>query len=166
MKILLASIVTGVVVGWFIGSIAAAIVSSVILWILFWWLPSFKKVTEERIEKADDWSLSTKDCQFKHFYNGSRIALDTNNMIIYLSQNGIQRSYPFSDIRYFEYFYRKDLGGSSFRQLISHRAESGFFVTVRDIDYPKWRIEFPYNKEIEKNLLRWMEIFRQHVNNE
>jgi len=37
-------------------------------------------------------------------------------------------------------------------------------VQVKDVDHPEWQIRFPYNKDLKKNLLRWMEIFEQKVN--
>jgi hypothetical protein len=39
-------------------------------------------------------------------------------------------------------------------------ANTGFFVTVRDVDNPKWRIEM----RDEATQARWMEILRQEIN--
>lgn len=48
--------------------------------------------------------------------------------------------------------------------------DSGFFISVRDIDYPEWRIAFKYRiglkeRQMEMELKKWMEIFDQIVNN-
>lgn len=122
------------------------------------------------------WSLATNDCQFKHFCNSTGIALDTNNKIIFLKQNRAEKSYPFSDIREFEYNISTGgnvVAGNNLHAAMynvgvhsRNKAESGLFITVRDIDHPQWQISFPHDKRMKTELLKWMEIFRQHVNNE
>lgn len=39
-------------------------------------------------------------------------------------------------------------------------AASGFFVTVKDIDDPRWHLQMIK----ERDQARWMEIFRQEIN--
>lgn len=41
---------------------------------------------------------------------------------------------------------------------------TGFILTVADIEYPRWFIKFKPQKDLEMELLRWMEILEQSVN--
>jgi Domain of unknown function (DUF4755) len=132
----------------------------------------FKRLPES---PPDPWLLAREGCQFKHFYKGTGIALDATSRVIYLKDKKLEKPYPFNDIR--EWKYNISTGGQVIGggmpgaghiigTAIRNERESGFFVEVRDIDCPKWRIAFPYNGKMETELLRWMEIFRQYVKNE
>lgn len=44
-------------------------------------------------------------------------------------------------------------------------ANTGFVIAVKDVDIPRWRMAFKLDKNVENEMLRWMEIFRQYVNN-
>ncbi|MFX7918509.1 DUF4755 domain-containing protein, partial [Acinetobacter baumannii] len=50
--------------------------------------------------------------------------------------------------------------GHNIGQSMAAAKATGFFVTVRDIDFPKWRAEMPS----ESDQARWMEILRQEIN--
>ena len=125
--------------------------------------------------RSDTWPSANGNIQFKHLYDGTGIALDTDNQIIYLKNGKLQKSYPFSEIR--EWKYNVQSGGTiiggGFRGLghnlgtvRNNKKSSGLFISVRDIENPQWRVAFPYNTKMEGELLKWMEIFNQYVNNE
>ena len=51
-----------------------------------------------------------------------------------------------------------------------NKKESGFFVSVRDVENPEWRLAFRYmsgrwQRKMEIELKKWMEIFDQCINN-
>lgn len=159
--------------GWII---LAGIVVSLIPW-LFWiglilvawggW-----KIWKDRNPENDPWLKEKENCEFKWAYGGTGLALDTATRTLHLKSKTTQKSYPFDDIR--EWKYNVSTGGEVINGSVGinagihlkNKAESGFFVMMRDIEHPQWRIAFPYNKRMEGELMKWMEIFRQHVNKE
>ena len=149
---------------WFI--LALTIVVVAVVW----------KKNQTKQQQNDPWWLARKDCQFRHFFKGTGVALDTANRVIFLKNKSLEKSYSFDDIRNFKYNVSSGgqiIGGKglqaaayNIRVIKENDANSGLFITIRDIDNPQWKIAFPYNGKIESELLRWMEIFRQYVNNE
>ena len=127
----------------------------------------------------NDWLRDKQDCQYKHFFENTGVALDTEKRIIYLKSNASEKEYSFDDIR--EWKYNISSGGmlagngtvgvgiaataQNFQTLRENKENTGFFIVVRDIDFPRWRITFKLDKNTENEMLRWMEIFRQFVNN-
>jgi hypothetical protein len=96
------------------------------------------------------------------------IALNPDTKQIALAKGRLRKTYSFADIREWEASQitpgMTAFGGmagttQNLRAMAVAKAGSGFFVTVRDIDNPKWQIPMP-----EKEQHRWMEIMRQTVN--
>lgn len=107
--------------------------------------------------------------------NKTGIALSTDRKIVKLKDLKLTKEYPFSDIREWktniasggEIFFAGGSFSAGMAALGENRrnrkrniADSGFFITVRDIDNPVWRIEMLD----EKSQQRWMEIMRQCIN--
>ncbi len=115
-----------------------------------------------------------KAADFSHVYAGTAIALNKSNQTLFLAQGEVHRGYPFSDVRKWSYEVLSGggvVGNGGLRQVAinrqvneANREGSGLFVEVRDIDHPKWHIKFEHDSKIETELLRWMEILRQHIN--
>lgn len=160
--------------GWL--AIVLGILLAIVPW-LFWiglllivW--GIWKLWNDKKPGNDPWLKDREDCQYKWAYDGTGLALNINSKTIYLKDKKVQKSYPFSDIR--EWRYNVQTGGeiingsagANYGIHLKNKAESGFFVFMRDIEHPQWRIVFPYNKKMKTELMRWVEIFRQHVNNE
>ena len=114
---------------------------------------------------------------YRHFHAKTGIALDSAKQEIHLVSDGAYKVYPFSKIRSWE--TNIATGGmirtspnltasmvaaaENVRQQRENRANTGLFLQVKDVDYPKWHIEFP-PKDLQRQLERWMEILRQEVN--
>lgn len=117
----------------------------------------------------DPWLADKSGCQYKWAFDGTGLALDTASRTLHLKSREAQKSYPFDDVRAWRANVQtggeiyNGSAGTNFGIHLRNKAESGFFVTVRDIEHPQWRIAFPYNKKMEVELQRWMEIFRQQV---
>ena len=110
---------------------------------------------------------------YSHVFQDFAIAVSEKNRQVYLAAGGNSKTYDFSDIR--KWHYNMESGGAiigvgmtgaamNVRQGRQNEENSGFFVQVKDVDHPEWQIRFPYDKDLKKNLLRWMEIFEQKVN--
>jgi hypothetical protein len=114
---------------------------------------------------------------YNHFYENSGIGIDSSAKEIHLISKGEYKVYPFEKIRNWE--TNIVTGGltrsapsltsamaataDNLRQQRENKANTGLFLQVKDVDHPKWHIEFPV-KDIQRQLERWMEILRQEVN--
>lgn len=109
---------------------------------------------------------------YSHFFGDSAIAVDCVSDQIHLARGATARTYPFSKVRTWESVLNE--GGQVVGQglaVVAHNLgaanrnarSSGLFVTVKDVDYPRWQVMFPHN-QIEHQLARWAEILRQSVN--
>ncbi len=96
------------------------------------------------------------------------IALNPATRKIALIEAGARKAYSFDDIREWQTIHETAgvvVGGglqgaiANIGESSGAAARSGMFITVRDIDRPKWRIVMP-----QKEHARWMEIMRQVVN--
>lgn len=112
---------------------------------------------------------------FIHFEQSTGIAANPEDRTITLMINEKCKKYQYTDIRTWEY---KDVKatkhfvpGGNFQQGVAvlganlrerkvAAAETGFYLEVRDIDDPHWRIVMS-NPTMQK---RWMEILRQELN--
>ena len=103
------------------------------------------------------------------------IAINAATGKIAMAKAGLRNAYAFGDVR--EWSSSKETAGQavavggglalgamaafqSGAAASAAAARSGFFVTVRDIDHPQWRVEMP---DVDDQA-RWMEILRQLVN--
>ena len=106
---------------------------------------------------------------FDHAEADTGIAINKQAKTLSLLIGGIHKTYPYADIREWEAIKETPAvisGGNPaavFDQMGVNRraaASTGFFVTVRDVDHPKWRIAM----KDEAMRARWMEILRQEIN--
>jgi hypothetical protein len=160
--------------GWF--AVALGIIATLIPWTVWFGLALIVwgawKIWNDKKPGNDPWLKEKNDCQFKWAFDGTGLALDTSTREIHLKNKDIKKTYHFDDIR--EWKYNVQTGGeiingsvgTNYGNHLRNKAESGLFIMMRDIEHPQWRIAFPYNKKMEGDLMRWMEIFRQHVKNE
>lgn len=108
-----------------------------------------------------------------HAENGAGIAINKQAKTLSLMINGFWKTYPYADVRGWE--TRKERAGqvvgvglqggalalgANVRAEREAAANSGLFVTVKDVDNPKWRIDM-HDEGIQA---RWMEILRQELN--
>lgn len=132
--------------------------------------------------QLDKWSKQLPETKYKHASGDHGIALDETARELHLFIYGIEKTYPFADIRKWEAVISTggkfltgkiaaldmSLEGRANRRIESeNQDETGFFISVRDIDTPVWRIRFSEDQHVEKRLhQQWMEIFRQVVKGE
>lgn len=113
-----------------------------------------------------------EDLPYKYFFADSGIGLDPKKKELHLYSKPNYKVYSFEDIRRWE--TNSQTGGqvygtglavvaANLSAATSNVKNSGLFIEVRDIDLPRWRIAFAPRK-MDKELPRWMEILRQHVN--
>ncbi|WP_166455259.1 DUF4755 domain-containing protein [Duganella alba] len=132
-----------------------------------------RKTKQNNIKDLNQSALA--DADYSHVFEDYAMAVSEKNRQVYLAAGGHSKTYDFSDIR--RWHYNLESGGAiigggmavaamNVRQGRQNEENSGFFVQVKDVDHPEWQIRFPYNKDLKKNLLRWMEIFEQKVNNQ
>lgn len=144
----------------------------------------------------NEWLSSVAECDYKYAWDGSGIALDATGKQIHLTgrtdKKSVSKTYSFYDVREWGFeipgvtmetgttFHGPSLhavsknlgniiGTSMVNQAILANAEdnTGLWLAVRDIDFPKWFIKFGAEKgrkHTETELNRWMEILRQNIN--
>lgn len=114
---------------------------------------------------------------YSHFHADSGIAVDPAKRELHLLSKGEHKIYPFSMIRKWEtnimtggmtrYAPNMTAGlvatAENARQRRENMANTGLFVDVKDVDHPRWHIEF-HPKDVQRQLERWMEILRQELN--
>lgn len=108
-----------------------------------------------------------------HYEGGTGIAINKAAKTVTMLVHGIQKTYPFADIR--EWRSSKHTAGqvvgtglqgglvalgANLRAEREANAATGFFVSVRDVDHPKWRIQM----KSESIQARWLELFTQELN--
>ena len=110
---------------------------------------------------------------FDHSEAGTGVAVNREAGTLSLRIGEKWKAYPFADVRGWEtnkeragQVVASNLTGAmaslgpNLRASQQAAANTGLFVTVRDIDNPKWRIAMGD----EKTQARWMEILRQSIN--
>lgn len=118
--------------------------------------------------------------EYKHIYQDTAIAINKKQRKVILANPKLMKAYDFSQIKSWKYelntsgtVYGAGLNGGiqalaiNARNSAIDRASSGFFIQVKDIENPEWRISFDLNdrnKPAKQELLKWMEIFDQFVN--
>lgn len=157
----------------------AATLLGLVMMIAGWYLGKYG-VSQKKINdaKVAEWEALVSNSEYKYPTKNPSIALDTQSKLLHLRASGKSKTYPFSDIR--SWRYNLSTGGeittignvglagamnastANLANARKNRAESGFFVTVKDIENPEWQIQMPSVIEMK----RWMEIFEQKVNNE
>lgn len=110
---------------------------------------------------------------YLHARGGSGIAVNPASRLVALVDGSNRKAYPFADIREWEAVQETageirhnsvamQLGSTAknIEMAVNAARNTGFFVTVRDIDHPVWRVEMPDKADQRK----WMEILRQQIN--
>lgn len=110
---------------------------------------------------------------FDHAEADTAIALNKQAKTLSLLMGGFCKTYPYAAIREWQSIKETASSvvgvgvagglaavGASERMKRDAAANTGFFVTVRDVENPKWRIEM----KDEGTQDRWMELLRQEVN--
>jgi hypothetical protein len=115
------------------------------------------------------------DSEWAHMEKDSGVAINAVAGTLTLAAEGKMKSYPLSDIREWSTNLATAgqlvLGGGGLAGAVSSGAANiaagaradaatGFFVTVRDIHNPKWRIQMTKASD----QARWMEIMEQTIN--
>lgn len=119
----------------------------------------------------EDW-LQGREYQYAHIFHEYGIAIDPKSKKIYLKDDNIEKAYDFQDVREWRFNLIEpgiDFGQNQravFNNLHSQKRaknDSGFFIAMKDIENPEWKIRFPHNDQLEKELKKWMEIFRHYM---
>lgn len=106
---------------------------------------------------------------FDHAEADTGIAINKQAKTLTLLIGGFWKTYPYTDIREWEAIKETpgvvvggNLAAVSAEAAMRRQAaaNTGFFVTVKDVDNPKWRIAMKDNAM----QARWMELMRQEVN--
>lgn len=103
--------------------------------------------------------------------------IDEQKEIIHLKEENKQKSYPFLAVKAWRYNLttnRQRTGIEKELDRTHNFQDSGFFITVDDIENPEWRIMFfpksgDFNslegsRDTELQLKRWMHIFEKTIN--
>ena len=133
-----------------------------------------------RIKK---WNASTRDVfgesdgMWSHEFGPTAMKLDEKRGLIHLKEENKQKTYPFSAIKEWRYNLsttRERTGINKELDRTHDFRESGFYISVDDVQYPEWRVMFfpqkgDFNsqegiRDTEMQLKRWMEIFNKTIN--
>ncbi len=115
---------------------------------------------------------ATATLPYRHFYGGSGVALDPQKHELHLYAKPHYRVYPYAHVRGWERnlvepgaVVSGGMQGAALnvQQGLQARAASGLFVTVKDVEHPRWRIRFA-KPQLKRELPRWMEILEQQIN--
>jgi hypothetical protein len=106
---------------------------------------------------------------FDHAEADTGIAINKQAKTLSLVIGGFYKTYPYTDIREWQAIKETPgvvvggtlaAAGAAAAMAGQAAANTGFFVTVRDVDNPKWRIAM---KDVAMQA-RWMELMRQEIN--
>lgn len=133
-----------------------------------------------RIKK---WNASTRDVfgesdgMWSHEFGSTAMKLDEKRGLIHLKEENKQKTYPFSAIKEWRYNLsttRERAGINKELDRTHDFRESGFYISVDDVQYPEWRVMFfpqkgDFNsqegiRDTELQLKRWMNIFDNVIN--
>lgn len=133
-----------------------------------------------RIKK---WNASTKDHfgeqddMWSHEFGSTSMKLDQHRGLIHLKEENKQKTYPFSAVKEWRYNLSTTRQRNGLDRELDRThdfKESGFFITVDDIQYPEWRVMFfpqkgDFNsqegiRDTEIQLKRWMQVFDNVIN--
>jgi len=133
-----------------------------------------------RIKK---WNASTRDVfgesdgMWSHEFGPTWMKIDEQKGLIHLKEENKQKTYPFSAVKEWRYNLTTNRQRNGIEKEIDRThnfQDSGFFITVDDIQYPEWRIMFfptsgDFNslegsRNTEIQLKRWMQVFDKVIN--
>ena len=125
------------------------------------------------------WADKFPQAKYKFYNEGYGIAVDVEGATLHLKELAREMSYPFSSVRDWTTNIatggRLAAGGNlsmvaaaiehNIRQEKENKRNTGLIITVKDIENPRWKIQFPGSESaIENELARWMEILNQSIN--
>ncbi|UPY94991.1 DUF4755 domain-containing protein [Pectobacterium sp. 21LCBS03] len=133
---------------------------------------------------VDNFNDDNDGC-YSHTLINSSMKIDSNKRLIFLKDGYNEKTYSFDDIKEWQYNIShgveiEDAGLSvtanniNSMRMARNQNETGFFISVRDIQNPEWHIRF-FPKEgsfksqqglnsLKKQMNQWMEVFDQIVN--
>jgi hypothetical protein len=175
------SIAIGVSAGSFLVGLIVFAVCMVGLYMLTKFIFSYGRVD------MSAWLASVDNCKYKYAWDGDGVAVDLEKRKLFITSRfnklSVQKSYSFADIREWGYEIpgltqtktygnvgvnaALQVGAENMAALAATKSNTGLWFKVRDIDYPKWFINFGHNpsvKRVDTELDRWMEILRQNLN--
>ena len=125
--------------------------------------------------KMEEWRKTIPaQFQYPYYLDGTGYAIDINDKSIYLQDGNNHKIYNISQIRDVSWsisghesmYYTGTSVGVGINVGLQNRAnkkhaykDSGIFITVADIDHPKWQIRFSDEKLLNRN----MEILTQFM---
>lgn len=133
---------------------------------------------------VDNFNDNNDGC-YSHTLFHSSMYIDSRKQKITLRDGSNEKTYSFDDIKSWRYniSHGNAIEGAGLSltaaninnmRMAENRAETGFFIKVRDIQNPEWQIHFfPKEgsfksrkgiKDLEKQMNQWMEVFDQIVN--
>lgn len=112
--------------------------------------------------------------KYSHFENDTAVAIDPGAGTLTLKVKSSIKTYPFADIREWTSAQGQAAtfipmgglangvaaGAAAMGAAANAAAMTGFFVKVRDVEHPEWRVSM--FKKSDRN--RWIEILQQEIN--
>jgi len=138
----------------------------------------------------EPWLSQNAGCKYKYAWDGDGIAVDTDKQVVHLvcrsGRTSIAKSYALSDVR--EWGYEApgsqatrtygnvglqigtQVAAENLASVLTSIENTGLWLKVRDIEFPRWFIKFRAKAAQDKTTLmelaKWVEILNQTVNNE
>jgi hypothetical protein len=130
---------------------------------------SNSKSSNNFYKKFASFTLNNGGCNFIHTAEGTGIAVNTEQRLLFLVAGCTMKKYTFEQVRDWE--KRVITPGAVFGTGMAVVAANvacatdaknatGIFLSVKDIDFPVWQIRFPSKQAID----RWFEILQQCIN--
>ena len=153
--------------------------------IIFTAIPKY--LDKRKNHSTIDYLNENNDGYYYHEFDKTSLLVDLNKKNIKLKEKNKEKTYPFSDIKTWRYDLTssgKIIGVGITNGIIaksqndSNRLKdaknSGFFISVKDIQNPEWQIKFFPKKgrfsddvgfrDTELQMKRWMQVFEQVLN--
>ncbi len=153
--------------------------------IIFTAIPKY--LDKRKNHSTIDYLNENNDGYYYHEFDKTSLLVDLNKKTIKLKEKNKEKTYPFSDIKTWRYDLTssgKIIGVGITNGIIaksqndSNRLKdaknSGFFISVKDIQNPEWQIKFFPKKgrfsddvgfrDTELQMKRWMQVFEQVLN--
>ncbi|WP_244637234.1 DUF4755 domain-containing protein [Pantoea agglomerans] len=178
MKRVWIAIALPIVIFYFLGM--KGLVQLALIWIFVSIMLLMFAYKKFRIKK---WNVSTRDVfgesdgMWSHEFGPTAMKLDEKREIIHLKEENKQKTYPFSAVKEWRYNLsttRERAGINKELDRTHDFRESGFYISVDDVQNPEWRVMFfpqkgDFNsqegiRDTEVQLKRWMHVFDKLIN--
>lgn len=153
--------------------------------IIFTAIPKY--LDKRKNHSTIDYFNENNDGYYYHEFDKTSLLIDLNKKTIKLKEKNKEQTYPLRDIKTWRYDLKnsgKMIGIGITNGIVaksqndSNRLKdaknSGFFISVKDIQNPEWQIKFFPKKgrfsddvgfrETELQMKRWMQVFEQVLN--